>query len=63
MLYVVSREAISWPTSMCLLDGGMSSGFQLILAVGVLGAGLDLQQLEMQQLDRLITSVITGSES
>lgn len=56
-LYVVSRETISfWPASMCLLDGRVSSGLQWILAVGVLGAGLYLQHLEMQQLELLLMS-------
>lgn len=51
MLCVACGEASSfWPTSMCLLDSGVSSGLQCPLAAAALAAGQSPRQLEVQQL-------------
>ena len=51
MLCVACREASSfWPTSMYLLDGGVSSGLWWTVAAEVLRAGQGLRWLEVQQL-------------
>ena len=50
-LCAACRETSSfWPTSMCLLDGGVSLGLWWTLAAAVFGAGQGLRQLEVQQL-------------